>query len=440
MARTPRRRLELVLGLVLAAVMVGTVVVIYESFRGNFGDDVVVSARIEQAGDALEQGDIVTYRDVIVGEVTSATGNLQGGAVLRLKIHRDDAAVIPADVTAVAVPASLFGQTQVMLLPGPDTSGPRLRGGELVAADTNPAAASLQTALANAYALLTSVHPAQLDAALSALAGALDGQGENLGRLVERADAYLRKIAPSMPQLEAVITSLATVSGELAKDSPALLASLHSLLTVSAGIQRSKQSVAALLAVAPTAVDNAQLLLSPQNIDNAVTVWRNETPVLQAFADDPQALPQTIDGFRLFASTFSKALAGHPYLKVNIVLTGANLTTIPALVLGQQGHTFDAVSDPSGYTAADCPRYPGSSGPNCPTGAGPASASVRPLTTGGDFGGTSSSVGSPQEKRVVQQAAAAITGSPASLLLPDLTDLLLGPLLRGRPTMIVGAP
>ena len=438
MARTPRRRLELLLGLALAALMAGTVVVIYQSFRGDFGNDVLVSARINRAGDALEQGDIVTYRDVIVGEVTTATGTLQGGAVLQLKIHRDNAAVIPANVTAVAVPASLFGQTKVMLLPGATTSGPRLHDGQVIVADTNPAASSLQTALANAYTLLTSVHPAQLDAALSALASALDGQGENLGRLVDKADAYLRTIAPSLPQLNGVITSLATVTEELAKDSPALLASVADLLKVSAGIQRSKQSVATLLAVAPTAIGNAQLLLSPQNVDNAVTIWRNETPVLQAFAADPNALPETIDGFRAFATTFSKALAGHPYLKVNIVLTGANLATIPALLLGQPGHTFDAVSDPTGYTNADCPRYPGSNGPNCPSGAAPAGAGAQPLTTGDGYGGTSSSVGSPQEQRIVQQAAAAITGQPASHLLPDVTDLLLGPLLRGRPTMIVG--
>ena len=428
------------LGLGLAAAMVATVVVVYQSFRGAFGDDVVVSARIAAAGDALEQGDIVTYRDVIVGEVTSASGTLQGGAVLRLRIHRADAEVIPADVTALAVPASLFGQTKVMLLPGPGGGRARLRDGQLVAADTSPAATSLQTALSDAYTLLTSVHPAQLDAALSALAGALDGQGPRLGDLVTKADDYLRRIAPSLPQLNSVIQGLATVTGELAKDSPALLSSLGSLLKVADGIERTKQSVATLLAAAPVAVGNAQLLLSSRNVDNAVTIWRDETPVLQAFAARPQALPETISGFKAFADTFSKALAGGPYLKVDIVLTGVNLATIPALIAGQPGHTFDDVSDPPGYTAADCPRYPGDSGPDCPAAAAPADASARPIGTGTGYGGTASSIGSPREKAVVQSAAASIIGEPASQVPADLADLLLGPLLRGRPAILVTGP
>ena len=51
---------------------------------------------------------------------------------------------------------------------------------------------------------------------------------------------------------------------------------LRNLLTISDGIQKEKQAVANLLAVAPTAIDNAQLLLSPRNVDNAVTIFRDQ--------------------------------------------------------------------------------------------------------------------------------------------------------------------
>ena len=82
MEQVRKRSLEVTLGLLLAFALLMSVVLIYESFSGNFSSDIVVSASISQAGDALEQGDIVTYHDIIVGEVTQANGNLSGGSVV----------------------------------------------------------------------------------------------------------------------------------------------------------------------------------------------------------------------------------------------------------------------------------------------------------------------------------------------------------------------
>ena len=430
-----RRGLELGLGLGLAIALVLAVVVIYQSFSGAYSDDITVSAMISRAGDALEQGDIVTYRDVIVGEVTDATGNLDGSAALKLKIHRNDAAVIPANVTAVAIPASLFGSTKIVLVPGADLTGPHLGAGQRIGADRSPAAESLQTALADAYALLTAVHPAQLDAALSALASALEGQGENVGQLISSADSYLTRLAPSLPALDDVITSLVTVTGEVAKNSPELLSSLGNVLTVAAGVEQSKQAVADLLGIAPTAVGNAQLLLSPTNVDNAVTILRDQVPVLGALGADPRALPATINGFKQFADTFSGALSSGPYAKVNIILTGANLAALFNVAVGGKGTVFSSVSDPPGYTAADCPSYPGAAGLNCAAAASAQSQGATVLDTGAAYGGTSSSIGSPREIAAVNAAATAITGQPSSL--PSVVDLLLGPLLRGTPTVVM---
>jgi virulence factor Mce-like protein len=427
--RVRRRGLELVLGIGTAIVMLAAVLVIYKSFRGDFGDDVHVSARISQAGDALEQGDIVTYRDVIVGEVTDATGNLDGSAALTLKIHRSDAGVIPANVTAIAVPASLFGATKIELLPAGTPSSARLHDGALVAADRDPAAEGLQTALANAYTLLTAVHPAQLDAGLSALATALQGQGRNVGKLIQDADDYLIRLAPQLPHLDHVITSLATVTRTLARNSPTLLHSVSDLLVLSRGILADKQAIAGLLDVAPKALHDASLLLSSRNVDNAVSILTSQQPVLAAFAADPQALPRTIDGFREFADSFASALGSGPYLRVNIIITGANVSALVNVAAGRKGTLFTQTSDPPEYTPADCPRYPGADGPNC------TSASAAVSTTGTAYGGTVSSVGSPREVAAVRTATSAITGVPQSRV-PPVADLLLGPLLRGAATVI----
>lgn len=434
MERIRHRGLEIVLGAALAFALLLGVVLVWESFSLRFSDKITVSAQLAKAGDALEVGDIVTYRRVIIGEVTDAAGTSDGGATAQLLIDPNAAGKIPAAVTAVAVPASLFGTTKVEFVPAPDPSGPRLHAGSVIAADRSPAAESLQTALANAYTLLTSVHPAQLDAALSALATALDGQGARLNSLIYKADRYLRKLAPSLPQLDDVIRSLATVTDEIARNSPSLLTSLANTLVVSKGILADRTAVAGLLAIGPTAVDNARRLLSPRTVDNLVTVVVEQQSVTAALAANPQALPDTLHGFKQFADTFNQTLTTGS-LKVNVLLTGADFAQLLPVAAGQKGTVFQTIVDPPLYPAADCPHYAGASGPNC-GGAGTNSAGERLLSSGTGFGGTSGSVGSAQEVRTVRAAAASITQLPAGQLHDATTDLLLGPLLRGSATVI----
>jgi virulence factor Mce-like protein len=442
MEKIHNRALEIVLGLALAAALVLGVVTIWLSFSGVFSNKITVSAELAKAGDALEQGDIVTYRNVIVGEVSDSTGNADGGAVAKLKIDPTQAAKIPANVTAVAVPASLFGNTKIELLPPAKASGAFLHDKSVIAADTSPTAESLQTALANAYTLLTSIHPAQLDAALSALATALDGQGRHVNTLIGKAANYLTRLAPHLPQLDDVIRSLATVTEHLARNAPQLLDSLANTLVVAKGILAEKNTVRSLLDVAPVAVDNARKLFNPATVDNAVTVVRNEVPVSAALADRPDALTQTILGFKVFADTFNQTLANGPYLNANILLTGADFTQLLPASAGRPGDVFHEIVNPPEYTPADCPRYAGASGPNC-GGARPATAQqegrVRVYRTGSNYGGTSTSVGSARESHAVRAAASALTHLPVAQLPSGVVDVLLGPLLRGVPTLVQAA-
>ena len=435
MERIRNRGLEIVLGLLLAAAMVGGIVLIWESFSGTFSNKITVSAELAKAGDALEQGDIVTYRNVIIGEVTNSTGNVNGGARATLKIDPDAAKKIPANVSAVAVPASLFGNTKIELVPAAHSVPGRLHAGSVIAADRSPAAESLQTALANAYDLLTAVHPAELDAALSALAEALQGQGANINELIGKADQYLAKLAPHLPELDQVITSLTTVTNEIARNAPDLLSSLANTLVLAKGILADKQVVTSLLAVAPVAVDNARRLLNPSTVDNVVTILQDEVPVTAALADNPNALADTIAGFKAFADTFNETLADGPYLKANLLLTGADFTQLINVAAGQPGNVFHAIVNPPEYTAVNCPRYGSTPGPNCGR-AGTDDAHARLLTTGANFGGTSSSIGSSKEQQIIRSAASMITRLPAAELSDATTELLLGPVLRGTPTVI----
>ena len=398
----PTHRFQPLLGVAVFAALVLAVSLIFMSFNGDFGDNVVVTASISQIGDSLDTGDIVTYRDVIVGEVRAFRPDGHGGADLTLRIQSHFAHNVPANVTALAVPATLFGNTEILLLPPANPAPSALHDGQRVPADASPGAVGLQTALADAYDLITSVHPAQLDSALTALADALQGQGASLGRLVDEAAAYLKALAPSIPALDTVIARLATASTELAQDTPALVQSLANLLAPAKAIVAQQQAIVSLLNVAPGATTDATQLVQATG-DDFVTVVTNERPVLAALAANPDALTKSVTGFGAFASTLNSTFHnGVPAF--NVVISGINTSALVPLLLGQKSQVVQADADPPTYTAAQCPQYPGASGGSC-------------------------------EIAAMRAVVSSITGAAPDSI-PAATDVLVGPLIRNATTVI----
>ena len=72
-------------------------------------------------------------------------------------------------------------------------------------------------------ALLRATKPAQVSSALSALANALDGRGEEAGRLLTQIDVYLRQINPQLGLLQNDLSVAKPVLGAYAYLSPSLL-------------------------------------------------------------------------------------------------------------------------------------------------------------------------------------------------------------------------
>jgi virulence factor Mce-like protein len=436
-ARERRRRItEVVAGVAVLVVAAVGIALVYTTFRGTFGDALHVSAAITDAGDSLEPGDPVIFRDVIVGEVRSAAQTTSGIAQVGLTVQARYARVIPDNVRSIAVPVNLFGTTAVQLVAPERPSGRPLSGGAVIAADTSPGASGLQTALTDAYRLLTAIHPADLDAALTALANALQGQGDRLGTLVDKADAYLRRLAPSLPTLEATISELATVTDQLAAQTPALLGSLRNLLAPAQVITTQRDAIKALLGVAPQAADDATGLIDRTG-DDFVTIVDAQQAVLAAFRDHPDALPRTVSGFKSFADAFSAALTSGPYLRVNVLATGVNTAALGPLLANQPTQVLAGITDPTLYTTAQCPRYEGASGPNCPSGTTPPTTDSPALRAArAALEHASASADGTQEITALRTLVAAAAHVPADSV-PDAVDLVLGPLLRGSATVII---
>ena len=89
---------------------------------------------------------------------------------------------VPSDVEASILPTTLFGQKYISL------SGPRrpsqqpIAEGDVVPSERVTTAVELNRVLDQLFPLLRAIRPADLNATLNALATALGGRGEEIGR------------------------------------------------------------------------------------------------------------------------------------------------------------------------------------------------------------------------------------------------------------------
>src|SRR5690606_27607136 len=95
--------------------------------------------------------------------------------------------------------------------------------------DRSQAAVEIDKVLNDLLPLLRAVKPAELNATLNALATALQGRGDQIGRNLEQADALLKKINPQLGTLVRDLRGLADVSDVYAAAAPDLLQTLRNL-------------------------------------------------------------------------------------------------------------------------------------------------------------------------------------------------------------------
>ena len=143
----------------------------YAVFSKRFVDVVPVTVRTGRIGLQMEPLADVKIRGVIVGEVRDLHAR-DGGALLDVAL--DPAAVdeIPANVTALIVPKSIFGEKFVALQVPPRPSSASLSASAVIEQTDVPL--EVEQVLSDLYPLLRAVRPADLSATLNAMATALE--------------------------------------------------------------------------------------------------------------------------------------------------------------------------------------------------------------------------------------------------------------------------
>ncbi|MET9491846.1 MCE family protein [Nocardia sp. NPDC006630] len=268
-----------VLFFVVVALFLWTTIAIYNK---QFVESVRVNLLTDTVGNALTRNADVKVRGVMVGEVRSSS--YDGHQVtLDLAIDPAKADKIPANVTARLLPKTLFGERYVDLVWPEQPDNQHLKAGMTLHQDTSGHAIEVSQLLDHLLPLLQAVPPQYLSSTLGAVSQALQGQGEELGKTIDRLDDIFTQVNTELPTLQQDLKSLADVADVYSDAAPQLVDALDNLRTTNATIVQKRPQIDTMLAtLTPSSSALADFLVA--NRDNIIDVAADSRPALEALA------------------------------------------------------------------------------------------------------------------------------------------------------------
>lgn len=404
-----RLRLYGVVFIVVIGLLLSLTVAIYQKV---FTPVVAITLQADTVGNQLEPPADVKLRGLIVGEVREVRAD-GDKATVDIALSPEHASLIPADVHALLLPKTLFGEKYIDLVI-PEKSGARpIRAGDVITQDRTKAGIEIQKLMNDLLPLLRTVQPAKLNATLSAFATAFEGRGDEIGANFERVERYLHRLNPHMPAMRNDISRLADAVELYGDAAPDLLRILHNSITTSLTVVDKKDEMASTLTGTTTFAHTAKDFLD-ENSARFITLGRVSRPTLALLDRYSPEFPCLLSGL-----TKEEPLAEQ-------IFKG-----------GKMHITLEAVLPRSPYRPGEEPRYADRSGPHCRGLPHPG----RPqppikLDDGTKGSGGSASAGqsgvtaTAAEQRLIGSLVAPVMGVPADEV-PSVTTLLFGPMARG---------
>ncbi|HET6815897.1 MAG TPA: MCE family protein [Mycobacteriales bacterium] len=466
-----KRRLQGVAFLAVVAALLGFTVAVYnKSLPWQSSAKVTLDA--DRIGNQLVVPADVKLNGILVGRVSgvSVSGD---HARMTLQIDKSKLSEIPADVEARILPKTLFGEKFVELVRPPGTSPTvqqHLRAGDVIQQDHSKTAIELQTVFSHLVPLLRTLQPAELSVTLSNLASALRGRGDALGHNLELVNTYFSRFNPDMPNFQHDISALADMASNYADAAPDLLATLRNF-SANARTFTAKQDVYAQFLTGSQDFAETATRVFGNNADRLIKLADVSQPVADLYAKYSIVLECLPNGLAIYDRTRLEQTFGQgPYLHITLTPVGdrgpygpndrPKKSDITSMVLPPNcyglpygSHGLHPVMEryPGQHPSDNyqCGGYAGQQGPSCTvpqsSGATPAGgASTKKSSTSalsglGGLGGINPAgysldrrgdVGSPAEQQFVAGLMAPFTGVESTAG-ASLTDLLIGPMLRG---------
>ncbi len=404
-------------GVLFLVVMSALVLLSIKIYEKDFVTSIPVTLQADRVGNQLREGGQVKARGVVVGEIRAVRAT-PAGAEIALAMEPGKIVQLPKDVSALLVPKTLFGERYVQLSIPDATTAPALATGDVITQDRSANAIELERVFDNLLPLLKAVQPQKLATTLTAVATALDGRGEQIGKTLATAAEYLEQFNPNLPTLNANIRDLATVSklyGDIAPDLlDALTASAVTLNTV-------KEKRAELGAVYQQVTASSQEVTTflANNRHNIIALAVDSRAPLEVAAKYSPSFACTLDALAKLKPQMDKVLGAgtnEPGLHAEVTVTESRGKYVP----GKDDPVYNATGEPR------C--YPSNSMMSPGIAVSGEDTSAHPLLPGSD--GDLGLANSPQERELLSALVAPSIGVPAGQV-PAWSSVLVGPLFRG---------
>jgi virulence factor Mce-like protein len=432
LSRLGRRTSGIVFLCVLALLVALSVAV----FQKRFTPAVMVQLRTDHVGNQLQEASDVKVRGLVVGEVRKVETSGHG-AVVSLALDPDQVGAIPRNVSARLLPKTLFGERYVDLVLPKDPSRAGLHEGDTISQDRSSTAIELEQVFDDLLPLLRTVRPQDLSATLNAMATALEGRGERLGQNLRLVDDYVKRLQPHLPTLTDDISRLADVASTYAGAAPELVSTLRNLAVTSRTVATKQSTVAAFLAGTTGLARTATGVLTDDG-DRIIRVGEVSRPTLEVLAKYAPEYPCLAQGLDRYRSRINDAFSGNA-LHITLEVVPQRSAYVPGEEPSWQEHR-----GPSCYGLPDLGwdqsnPYPGNHFADGTHGAPtslPAGSAPRPTedAASDDLSSlvdpTSGQAGTAAEQAVTDALLAPVLGLEPDQV-PDISNLLVGPLARG---------
>lgn len=400
-------------GLGLIVILAGLVTLSVAAFNQAFTTVTMVTLYTDSSGNEMNLNADVTVQGVVVGSVRSITAD-GSGAELGLAMDPATAQKLPANVTAILTSTTLFGERQVQLVLPKAAATQTLADVHVISQDRSADALEVEKVLGDLEPMLTAVQPEKISVALSAVAGALQGRGTQLGQTLVQLNAYLKQLDPSLPALDQDIRQLAQVSQTYAQAAPGIISALHDFSVTSQTFATEASNLSSLYATVTAASQNLHTFVR-DNQGNLIHLSLDSQQTLQTLARYSAEFPCVLQGLTDFIPNIDKVLGKGSSQH------GLHITVHPVQSLGpfKPGTNAPYYGDNLG---AHCYSLP-FRGISLNDGAGGAS----PINV------TSAGLGmpnSPGENELINELVSTSVNVPEQKL-PSWSSVLLGPLYRG---------
>jgi phospholipid/cholesterol/gamma-HCH transport system substrate-binding protein len=376
-------------------------------YQEEFSDDVLVTLKTDRIGNQLTKASQVKARGVVVGDVR-AVHAAQDGATVELAMKPEALERIPKDVTALLIPKTLFGERYVQLSIPDDSSADPIAAGDVIRQDRSRNAIELERVFDDLMPVLKAVQPEKLATTLTAIATALEGRGEQLGRAMTSTAAYLEEFNPNLPTLTDDLRDLAEVSELYGDIAPDLLDSLTDSSVTLNTVADQRVQLTDLYAQVTRSSQDVTLFLR-NNSANLIRLAASSRAPLEIAAEYSPSFPCTLKALTDLKPSVDRLLRDGG-VHVDLVVTEDRGKYVP----GRDDPVYDATGGPR------C--YPSGVAPTQGAVAAPAGGAGHPLLSGGDLGLPNS----PQEQELIGTLLAPTVGE-----VPGWSSVLVGPLYRG---------